>query len=350
MSRLSAWLFLLPGLVLAAEPPQGDLRLLAGTADPVWVGQETELYLELWSDGFSFADQSFILPEVAGGFLLQADASTVKLSEIRAGVAWQGLRYVLLFYPQRAGRLEIPPFDVRFAASAGFGSEAAAFSFRTRPLPVEARLPPGVAGGELLVTTTSFELESTWSRTLPDDGPLRLQTGDALTLELRRRASDVPGMVLPPLALPAIDGLGSYPGRPVVTDRSNRGVLTGERSDSLTFVCERPGRYEIPEWRFQWWDPQRETLEERVIAGVTLEVTQNPGYAAPSSSGGPVEGVAPWRLVGLLAAVIALGGLAWRYRGGIGALARRCREKITRPEAGRNRSGALQPLNPRSAR
>ena len=139
--------------VAAAASLQGEVRLVAARAEPVWVGQEVELYLELWSDGFSFGDQLFALPEVKGGFLLQGDSSTVKLSESRAGASWQGLRYTLLLYPQAAGRLQVPAFEVRFSSRAGFGSEPTAFAYRTKPLAIEARLPPGANAGDLLVTT-----------------------------------------------------------------------------------------------------------------------------------------------------------------------------------------------------
>ena len=274
-----------PDLAPAAQPLQAELRLSAASEEPVWVGQELELYLEMWSDGFSFGSQQFVLPEVRGGFLLAGDSSTVKLSETRAGAAWQGLRYSLLFYPQAAGSLEVPPFDVHFTARAGFGSEPAAFRFRTEPLVVEARLPPGVRPGGLVVTTSEFKLEAGWDRELPADGPLPLQTGDALTLEVRRRAADVPCMVFAPLPLPEFDGLGVYPDAPRVNDRVNRGELSGERSDRITFVCQAAGHYEIPAWRVQWWDPDRQQLSEQAIPALQLEVEVNPAYGRSAATG-----------------------------------------------------------------
>ena len=83
LSSLLIIFSLVPGPLAAAESLQGDIRLLSALEDAGWVGQETEIYLELWSDGFSFGDQLFLLPEVKGGFLLQADSSTVKLNEDR---------------------------------------------------------------------------------------------------------------------------------------------------------------------------------------------------------------------------------------------------------------------------
>jgi hypothetical protein len=334
--------------VAAAEALEGDVRFSAARDEPAWVGQEVELNLELWSDGFSFGDQLFILPEVPGGFLLQGDSSTVKLSETRGGVAWQGLRYTLLFYPQAAGRLEVPAFDVSYTARAGFGSAPTAFRFRTEPLGVEVRLPPGARPGDLLVTTGAFDLEANWDHELPVEGPLQLQTGDALTLEIRRRAADVPGMVFAPLPEHRFSGLGVYPAAPVLDDRINRGELTGSRTDSVTFVCESAGRYEIPEWRFQWWDPEREVMAERVIPAMQLEVTVNPAYGAQSQASGTSPKSWRWALVALVAGSLVLAFAWFTLRPLIARLVRWIRERRRQRKAVSRRSGRLLPLNPRS--
>lgn len=346
--RLTEWLIcllVLPGLVQAADAVESEIRFSAASEGPAWVGQEVEIYLELWSNGLSFGDQVFSVPEVPGGYLLQADASTLNLNEDRGGERWQGLRYTFLLYPQRAGRMVVPAFDVRFTARMGFGSEPARFEQRTAPLAIEVRLPEGGRADALTVTTRSFSLESSWSRVLPEDGPLSLQTGDALTLEVRRRAADLPAMVFEPLPLPSIEGLGVYPAAPEVNDRVNRGEVTGERIERITFVCERAGRYEIPEWRFQWWDPERGVLAEKVIAAQTLEVTTNPAYGSSSTAAGPQPGRAfPWRTLLIALAVLALTlvtGVRFAR-----PVARRVREK--RARTGDGRTGLLQPLNPRS--
>ena len=333
---------------VAAASLEGEVRFTAAQDQPAWVGQEVKLNLELWSDGFSFGDQLFILPDVPGGFLLQGDSSTVKLSETRGGVAWQGLRYTLLFYPQAAGRLEVPEFDVSYTARAGFGSAPTAFSFRTEPLAVEVRLPPGASPGDLLVTTSAFELEADWDRDLPAEGPLRLQTGDALTLEVRRRAADVPGMVFAPLPLPALDGLGVYPAKPSVRDQVNRGELAGARTDRLTIVCESAGTYVIPELRFQWWDPAAQRLSEKVIPALQLEVGLNPFYGEGPEAFDAAAGrrwLGPALVTGLvlllLAGVWRLGGprlVDWLHSWWQGHVS-------ASGEPGR-RTGRLLPLNP----
>ena len=333
--------------VAAAASLQGEVRLVAARAEPVWVGQEVELYLELWSDGFSFGDQLFALPEVKGGFLLQGDSSTVKLSESRAGASWQGLRYTLLLYPQAAGRLEVPAFEVRFSSRAGFGSEPTAFAYRTEPLAIEARLPPGVKAGDLLVTTGNFELEAKWDRDLPGEGALQLQTGDAITLEVRRRAEGVPGMVFPPLPVPAIAGLGVYPGAPSVGDTVNRGELSGARTDSVTFVCESEGSFMIPELRFQWWNPDQQRLGERVIPALMLEVRINPVFGAGAATVEPAPHGLRASLWAALVVVSIVTVLWFRRARWAPRLAERWLSRSGAPPRERRRTGRLLPLNPR---
>jgi hypothetical protein len=317
-------LWIAPGSFRAANADgelEGEIRFQAARAGDAWVGQEQELQLELWTTGFSFAEQLFVLPEVRGGYLIQPDSSTVKLSEDRNGTPWQGLRYTILLYPQREGQLEVPSFDVSFTARAGFGTEPARFQQSTEPVVIASRLPPGARPGSLLVTTSSFRLESSWNPDFSADGPIVLRVGEAITLSVTRSAEDVPGMIFDPLPVPKIDGLGIYPGTPEVKDRVNRGTLTGRRVDSITFICEREGSYRIPGFQFQWWDPQGEVLSERKIEPVELAVIANPAYAAGSGQAALAAGMLEsWRwllvlLVVIVGLLFALRALLPRARG-----------------------------------
>ena len=317
--RLFAWLLLgLAGTpaALAAEP-QAEIRFFADSQETPWVGEQATLNLELWSDGFSFQGQTFSLPEVKGAFLMQPDATTIKLSERREGVTWQGLRYPLLLFAQRDGRLEVPPFDVRFEVSAGFGQPVSEFQFRTPPLFVEARLPPGVQRGELLVTSSAVDFETSWTPQPAGDEPLQLKVGDALSLRVDRSAERIPGMVFPPLPVFEAEGLAAYPDKPRVADRVDRGALVGTRTDSITYICEQEGRYQIPAIRFQSWDPQREVLSEQLIEAVTLDVVPNPAFGTGPTAGAsadevPARRFGAWKTLG--AAVLALALLLYPGR------------------------------------
>jgi len=346
-------LLVLPGTGSAVDALQGEIRFAPAREGAVWVGEKLELNLELWTTGYSFGDQLFALPEVPGGYLLQADSTTIKLSETRDGLAWQGLRYALFFYPQRAGQLVVPSFDVGFSASAGYGSVPTQFDDRTPALSIDARLPPGADGGGLLVTTDSFGMEASWSPRIEPGKALELKVGDSLTLTVEREAGDVPGMVFAPLPVYSAPGLGVYPETPRVNDRVDRGSLTGRRTDSITWIFEKEGEYSIPALEFQWWDPGTEQLSNRSVPAVDVSVVANPAYAGSAASGTGSGQEIHWKPLLVTAMTVVVGSfLAWLLLPGLkgggivclatgaGRLFRRMFRKVVKP------ARVLPPLNP----
>jgi hypothetical protein len=288
---------------------QADVDVSIQQGQEIWAGQQVTVNLDLKTSGYSFSNTHFNLPEVSGAFLLQTDTTTVKLSERRNGQTWQILRYPLALYPQKSGQVEIPPIDVRFTTSAGFGSENRSFEFQTQPLLVPVNLPPGVGDGELLVTTDAFELDHTWQ---PESETAR--AGDAFTLTVSRRAKDISAMLLPPLPVFEATGLAAYPQTPEVNDKSERGQLTGERIDRIIWVLEKPGSYEIPGIRFQWWDPGKRELRQHIVPGLDLEVLSPMIEALATDNTGQGSEHTVQILVLVLSAVL-IGAILLRFAG-----------------------------------
>lgn len=273
MTRYIRQLIILLGLmspfaaIAQVDDVQADVAISIQQNEDIWAGQQVTINLDLKTSGYSFSNSHFNLPEVSGAFLMQTDSTTIKMTEKIDGESWQIVRYPLALYPQKAGQLEIPAINVRFSTSAGFGSTARAFEFQTEPLELTIKLPPGVKDGDLVISTTSFELRHDWQ----PQSPLA-KTGDAITLTVTRRARDISAMLLPPLPVYRTDGLATYPQAPEVSDKTNRGDLTGERIDSIIWVVEKPGRYDIPGIRFQWWDPGNRELKQQIIPGLHLDI------------------------------------------------------------------------------
>ena len=290
MSRILIKLLwiLLPGLVYSCPVQaegRAEIRFFAAVEEAAWVGEQRDINLELWTGDLSFSEQSWVLPDVPGAFLIELESGSVKLSETRDGSTWQGLRYTLSLFPQRAGVIEIPSFEVRFSTREGYLSPAVPRAFRTPTVSVEARLPEGADPGNLLVTTPGFMLEANWEPSVAAGETLQLQTGDALVLNVKRQAQNVPAMVFAPLPEWQIEGLGVYSDLPQVGERVNRGDLSAERSDRITVVCEQPGSFRLPEIRFQWWDPRAQELHDEVISAVSLEVIENPAWGRQAAAG-----------------------------------------------------------------
>jgi hypothetical protein len=316
MSNLLYKALFLVSLLLPVSVVAEDDHVKAGVSigfeqgQEIWMGQQITLNLDLKTTGLSFSNTLFNLPEVNGAFLMQTDTTTIKFSETIDGQDWQIIRYPLALYPQKAGQLEVPPINVRFSSSVGFGSTENDFEFQTEPLALTVRQPPGVKTGDLVITTTSLELDHDWQPKSEN-----LHAGDAITLTVTRRANDISAMLLPPLPVFRHAGLAAYPQAPEVSDKTNRGDLTGERVDTIIWVVEKPGIYEIPGIRFQWWDPVGRELKQQIVPGLSLDIPSSPSDGsvadATTSLGKARHSLLPILLI-LLAGLLTI-ALWWRF-------------------------------------
>jgi len=101
--------------------------------------------------------------------------------------------------------------------------------------------------------------------------------GDAFKRKITFRAPDLPGMVFPAIAFPEVEGLQLYQDRASVNDKMDRGSLTGERVDVITYLCEKPGSYSLPAIAIPWWNLDSQQMEKIILPAVIFEV--QPGAA-----------------------------------------------------------------------
>jgi hypothetical protein len=303
---LILFLFLSAG---AWAAPDGRVRLSIDSDKAYWVGQRVLVHLDLMTSGFSFSGQRFNLPQISGGVLLQTDSSTLKLNEQIDGESWQILRYDLSFFTQRAGDVQIPPFDVRFNASLGYGQPEASFELKTEALTVVLELPPGADPSQPVVTTSRLTVQESWQ---PDQ--LDFRVGEALTRTITIQAEDVSGIALPAMPTQKIAGIDLLPKAPLVEDKSNRGTLAGHRREQVSYLFQREGSYTLPETIISWWNPETKTLEQYELPAKLIDVAPDP--LAKVNNDEPENSFKKNRLALLLGAILlAVTGLIvfWQW-------------------------------------
>lgn len=251
--------------------PDGRVRLSIDSDKTYWVGQRVLVHLDLLTNGFSFSGQRFNMPQISGGVLVQTDSSTLKLNEQIDGESWQILRYDLSFFSQRAGEVQIPPFDVRFNASLGYGQPEASFELQTEALAVELEMPPGADPSLPVVTTSRLTVQESWQ---PDQQDFRV--GEALTRTITIQAEDVSGIALPAAPTQTIEGIDLLPKAPLVEDKSNRGTLTGRRREQVSYLFQREGYYTLPAATISWWNPETKVLEQYELKARSIDVASDP--------------------------------------------------------------------------
>jgi len=277
---------------------------------PVYVGQPVRLWIEVMTrTWFLEAPKYPETIEVRDGIVIPPDAFGVNSTE-RIGsdtYAVQGRSYTI--FPQRTGQFEVPPIPITLVVARDDASKSPPLQLSTPPLTIEARMPSEAEGHGLVLSTPRLTVSEEYSRATVD-----LKVGESFDRRVTVTIEDSVAMLLPPMSFTAGDGVAVYPGRPDISDKRNRGQLSGTRIDQATFVMEAEGNYELPATSIWWWNLRTSQLVEEVLPAVVFTVGPNPDLAAEhlgepevaeevDAESAPVEDEPSWswRQVGLLA-------------------------------------------------
>ena len=308
---LLLWCCMAIGQVRAAED---ILFRTAVTPEEPWVGQQVLLSVDvLAKDGWAQLKKIGDV-EVDGAYLMRLETQGTRLSEVIAGNSYTGQRYEFMVFPQRDGKITVPPMPVDVEIKTwGVGGGA---GMQRRSLPAiefEARTPPGAQGIRGLISTTDLRAQQSW-----DPVPDSPTVGDAIERTITLRATDVSGMAFMPMRHARIENLGIYPGEPTVEDKFNRGELKGTRVETVTYVFERPGDIEIPGVVLSWWDVRKVELQRIELPGLSVQVAAGAAVVAEGDTVSEATRKLSMQLVwSVVLAVAVVAALAFRYGGSV---------------------------------
>jgi hypothetical protein len=283
-------------LLLLAADPQPRVQVEVAPKGGVLVGQRVTLAITLSTPDLFAGAPSFDMPAIPGCVVIPPAGSPVIGSETADGTSFTTQRHEFAIYPERPGSITVPTFPIRFESNAGFGKPTVPRRVTTSAVSFTAKSPPGADGLGLVVAARNLKVTETWS---PE--PHAAKVGDAFVRTVTIEADDVPGMVLPPLKLDAVEGLKAYAKPPNTADHSERGRLTGRRTETVTYICDRPGSVSIPARTLTWWDLDGSELRSEKLRGASFKVD---GAAAPIPAPPPVSSRTNW-LVPTLVALFA---------------------------------------------
>jgi hypothetical protein len=266
-------LLLVPVAAVAGEPM---VKVKIESMEKLWVGQKAVVVVELYSPTYFSGVPRFDLPEVPGLVMMKVPGRPVIGSQQLGSDTYSVQSHEFFIYPQRAGRVTIPPFTVQFGV-AGVGMvKRTRHLLITRQLHFTASMPTGAEHLQTLISAHELSVREDW-RSMPEK-PL---VGDAFSRTITFRAPDIPAMAFPPIPPMEVPGLAIYPGPAQVRDQVSRGDLVGERIETITYVCEKPGELIIPALVFHWWDLSAKQLRRIELPAVQLDVAEDPDLVTP---------------------------------------------------------------------
>ena len=253
-----------------AETSPAFIKTELKKSEKIWQGQRQTLLITLYTTTSFSGSTRIELPEVSGIIIMESEDRPLLGTKNIEGVSYIFKQYEIILFPKRAGSLTVPPFSVEFAFW-GPKNKVVWQIFSTSELTFTVEKIPGADPERPVITTTNLQVDDQWQPV-----PGKAKVGDAFSRIITMTAADFSGMAFPPLNIQTIEGVGLYSKQPQVADKMQRGGFTGKRIETISYICEQPGTFTVPEAQIQWWNPETESLQNILLEAVELKVGTNP--------------------------------------------------------------------------
>ncbi len=296
---IAVLVLLIPFSVQAQDEPRLSVDLAEGD---VIVGQPLTLRMKLLVPSWMPKPPVWPTLEVPSLLVRLPERASTPVSETIGGETWSGITRAYRLYPLETGAYEIPGQNLVVTYADPGKPDPIVIQLALEPIRFEAVLPKGAEGLDPPIVATGLTLEQ------QIEGGPDLATGDAVTRTVTVNIKGTTPILLPALLpdLAAIDGpdptpLRAYPKEPVVDQSEQRGVLSGSRTETTTYVAQAGGTVNLAPVTLDWFNLDSGKIETAELEGMTLSIT-----APPPPPPGPADYVR-WGVMGLTVLAVLWG-------------------------------------------
>lgn len=237
------------------------------------------------------------------------EGATSPTSQRVGGETWSGVTRRYQLSPMVPGDFTIPPQEVRVTWTPDGGTP------ETMALPMPAVtlkgvLPEGAEGLDPFLAAASLDLTQEIEGTTEGMAP-----GDSFARTVTVKVDGVSPMFVPSLLPPGeVAGLAAYPADPVVEEASNRGKVSGTRTERVTYVAEGGGAGTLPAVSLDWFDIDGGAVDTASLDAVAVSIDGPPAASAEPRDWRAIATAALLVLVAVVIAIVLILRIAPRVR------------------------------------
>lgn len=268
MSRLFLMLatVLLTGPVFAQSPPVIVKSELA--AESVTVGQPLVLRVTVLVPTWMLEPPRFPSMEIPNVIVRLPSRASSPVSERIDGETWSGVSRAYRLYPMIPGTFSLlpQPLAVTYAAPETRAPTQAEVALER--VMFSAVIPDAAKTLDPLILAEEFSLGQTFEG---DESPLG--QGGSVTRIVSSKIEGTSALFIPPLiAQVSEDAARAYAKDPVVAENEARGVLSGSREETVSYVAQYGGTLELPEISLDWYNTTTKQIETATLEGRTYQI------------------------------------------------------------------------------
>ena len=239
--------------------------------DEVIVGQPIRLQIKVLVPTYMPKPPIYPTVELPDLMVRLPDRATTPTSERRDGVSLSGTIRTYRLYPLAVGSFDIPEQVLTLTYADPQTNEPITVEATMPAQSFAASVPAAAQDLNPPVIAEGFALEQ------QIEGESSLTVGDAITRTVIARIDGTTPVLIPPLVA-AVDApaLRAYPKEPRVSLTEERGVLSGMRSETVTYLVQSDGDAQLPEIAIEWYNTRTQSLETASVPAVPLTLTPAP--------------------------------------------------------------------------
>ncbi|SHE40930.1 Oxygen tolerance [Ruegeria intermedia] len=264
-------LYLCPAQVLAQATDIQPRVTIEVPPDPTIVGQPAIVRLKVLVPTYMPNPPVFPSLEQENLLVRLPERASGPVSESIEGQTWSGVQRSYRLYPLAPGTYEFAAAEVQVTYADPETNDPVQVSVPLPAARLTAQVPDAARGLDPLIIAKDFALRQ------KIEGDTNLQTGDALTRTLTATISGTTAIMIPALLPPFQDPLlRAYPGEPRLSETENRGVLSGQRTDRVTYVAQDGGQARLPGLEVDWFNLESGAVETARVGPVDLILAPPP--------------------------------------------------------------------------
>lgn len=302
----------------ADAAPQLMVRAHLEPSGPVVAGTQIKLVVDCLTTTWFTEAPDWPLFTVPGAIVSFPEEEAQNLHEVIDGVDWFGVSRAYRIVPQTAQTFDVPSFAITVQP----GQMNGPAKVMTPALKFVATVPAGAEG-----MNPFFPSQKLVASQRVEPSPQHLRVGDEVTRTVTQRAAGTQSMLIPPVNFGEVTGLKRYPKpsatKDIVEDRA--GLVAGERTDTVTYVIDHGGKFQLPPVTIEWWNTASQKKEAIVLPAVTISAiaaAEKPLFEIPVdalSRGAAHRIIVVDRIQVLMvcALLLAVFALVWAYPRGV---------------------------------
>lgn len=246
----------------------------------VIVGEPVEIKVSVVVPTWLLGSPEFPTLEIPGAISTLPDVQAENVYETIDYERWSGIARTYLVYPQEAKSYTLPNASVGVTYSLGGIEKSPKTNVKIPQVKFKAVIPESARSLEYFISTTQLKIEQELDKKLT-----KIRVGDSFQREITISTKNSLAMFIPSLQIDEIDGLKIYFDEPIVENKKKErvGITGGERIEKITYFIEKPGDYQLPEIKIDWWNLKSKEVVSSTLKAIEFYADSNTNYISELS-------------------------------------------------------------------